>query len=82
MSYNKIEELPQELQEQLPNEGQQIFVAAFNAAQRDGMSEEGARQVAWNSVKNRYYQGADGKWQLRTDDDFARGKQGVVSGGN
>ncbi|MFH7026966.1 MAG: ChaB family protein [Heteroscytonema crispum UTEX LB 1556] len=81
MSYSKIEELPQELQEQLPNEGQQIFVAAFNAAQSDGMSEEGARQVAWNSVKNRYYQGEDGKWQLRTDDDFIHNKA-VTSGGN
>lgn len=82
MAYNNIEELPQDIKEQMPQGAQQIFVAAFNAANHDGMSEDGAREVAWNSVKSRYYQGSDGKWQLRTDDDFTHARRPVVSGGN
>ena len=50
MTYNKIDELPAEITEQLPQHAQQIFLAAFNAAQSDGMSEDGAKSVAWNSV--------------------------------
>lgn len=81
MPYNKIDELPQELQEQLPNEAQQIFVAAFNAAQRDGLSEDGARQVAWNSVGNQYQKGNDGKWYIKGT-DTAQHNKAVTSGGN
>jgi cation transport regulator len=32
-------------------------MAAFNSASSDGMSEDGAIQVAWNSVKNSYEEG-------------------------
>ncbi len=81
MPYSKIDELPQELQQQLPQEAQQIFVAAFNAAQHDGLSEDGAREVAWNSVKNSYKEGADGKWQIKGDDTAIHNKA-VTSGGN
>jgi ChaB len=31
-------------------------MAAFNSAQKDGLSEEGATKVAWNSVKQGYEQ--------------------------
>jgi cation transport regulator ChaB len=51
MTYETKDQLPQEIREQLPEHAQQIFVAAFNAAQRDGMSEDGACNVAWNSVR-------------------------------
>ncbi|NJL64405.1 MAG: cation transport regulator ChaB [Methylacidiphilales bacterium] len=82
MAYQNIEELPQEIREQMPQGAQQIFMAAFNAANHDGMSEEGATEVAWNSVKNRYYQDSDRTWKIKTDDGFSHGRKAVVSGGN
>lgn len=81
MPYNKIDELPEEIKGQLPNEAQQIFVAAFNASQRDGLSEQGAQQVAWNSVKNMYAQGSDGKWYIKGQ-ETAQHNKAVTQGGN
>ncbi|MBD2388173.1 ChaB family protein [Cylindrospermum sp. FACHB-282] len=81
MSYNSIEELPQQIKEELPVHAQQIFVAGFNAAQRDGMTEDGAREVAWNSVKNEYELGKDSKWQRKPEDPAIHHKA-VMSGGN
>jgi cation transport regulator len=76
----KIDELAQDVKEQLPQEAQQIFVAAFNAAHSDGLSEEGARQVAWNSVKNQYKQGDDGKWHIKAD-ETANPNKAITMGG-
>jgi cation transport regulator len=81
MPYNKIDELSEDIKEQLPEHAQQIFVAAFNAAQSNGFSEEAARDVAWNSVKNEYEAGNDGKWQRKPEDPAIHNKA-VVSGGN
>ncbi|MBO3462044.1 ChaB family protein [Aetokthonos hydrillicola Thurmond2011] len=81
MPYNKTDELPQEIQEGLPQEAQQIFVAAFNASQRDGLSEDGARRVAWNSVNNQYEKGSDGQWHSRGE-ITAQHDKAVTSGGN
>jgi cation transport regulator len=73
-------DLPSEVKEQLPEGAQNIFLAAFKSAQEDGMSEEAARNVAWNSVKNSYEQGEDGKWQHKPD--VTNSHAGVQSGGN
>ncbi|PHM06374.1 ChaB family protein [Nostoc sp. 'Peltigera malacea cyanobiont' DB3992] len=81
MADKTINELPNEITEQLPEHAQQIFVAAFNAAQSDGLSEEGALDIAWNSVKNEYEPGSDGKWQRKPEDTAIHNKA-VVSGGN
>ncbi len=81
MPYQQVSELPQEIRDQLPEHGQNIFLAAFNAAQSDGMSEQGARDVAWNSVRNEYSQGKDGQW-YRKDEDSAIHNKAVTSGGN
>ncbi|ARV59502.1 cation transport regulator ChaB [Nostocales cyanobacterium HT-58-2] len=84
MAVSNIEELSQELKDQLqdlPQEGKQIFVAAFNAAQSDGISEEGARQVAWNSVRNQYEQGSDGKWHAKGE-VTAQHHKAITTGGN
>ncbi|MDF2387295.1 ChaB family protein [Nostoc ellipsosporum NOK] len=81
MAYNKIDELPQDIQEQLPQHAQQIFLAALNAAQKDGLSEEGAREVAWNSVRNEYEPGKDGKWQRKSEDPPIHNKA-ITTGGN
>ncbi len=81
MPYEQIDELPQDIKEQLPEHAQQIFFAAFNAAQSDGLSEEGARDVAWNSVKNEYEAGNDGKWH-RKPEDTAIHHKAITTGGN
>ena len=81
MAYSKVDELPPEIREQLPQHAQNIFLAAFNAASGDGMSEEAARNVAWNSVKQEYEQGGDGKWQMKPEDTNQHNKA-VPSGGN
>ncbi|BAY94059.1 MULTISPECIES: ChaB family protein [unclassified Tolypothrix] len=81
MAYNKIDELPQDIREQLPEHAQQIFFAAFNAAQKDGMSENGAREVAWNSVRNEYQQGNGGQWQRKPEDPPIHHKA-ITTGGN
>lgn len=62
MAYQKLENLPEEVREKLPQHGQQLFMAAFNAASEDGMDEKNATQVAWNSVKNSYQEDKDGNW--------------------
>jgi cation transport regulator len=46
MSYEKIEQLPSEITENMPQGAQQIFWAAYKAACSDGIKEEGAIQVA------------------------------------
>ncbi|MDZ8078451.1 MAG: ChaB family protein [Nostoc sp. SerVER01] len=74
-------ELPEDIKQQLPEHAQQIFAAALNAAQSDGLSEQGAREVAWNSVKNEYEPGKDGKWQRKPEDTAIHNKS-VTSGGN
>jgi cation transport regulator len=47
--------LPEEIKgENLPSEAQQVYTAALKAAKSDGISEEGARQIAWNSVREMF----------------------------
>lgn len=81
MTYNNKEELPQEIREQLPEHAQQIFVAAFNAAESNGMDETEARDVAWSSVRNEYEQGRDRQWQRKPEDTAIHNKS-ITTGGN
>lgn len=62
MPYENLETLPQDVQDKLPQEAQQIFMVAFNSATRDGLDEAAAHDTAWNSVKNSYREGDDGQW--------------------
>ncbi|MBW4621076.1 MAG: ChaB family protein [Cyanosarcina radialis HA8281-LM2] len=69
MAYQKIEDLPQEVREQLPEYGQRVFIAAFNSiAERSG-DEEAANRVAWQTIKRsqEFVRGEDGKWHQRKD---------------
>lgn len=80
MQSEQINEMPAEVNE-MPQGAQNIFKAAFKSAQEDGMSQQGALEVAWNSVKRGYQQGADGKWQLIPQESNQTNKS-VQSGGN
>lgn len=81
-SKNKnVEGLPEEIRGELPRPAQQIYAAAFKAAQSNGMSEEGARQVAWNSVRNQFEKGEDGKWHAKGE-VTAQHFKAITTGGN
>ncbi|BAY64904.1 ChaB protein [Calothrix brevissima NIES-22] len=45
------------------------------------MSEQGARDVAWNSVRNEYERGNGGKWQRKPEDPPIHNKA-ITTGGN
>ncbi|MGL6340836.1 MAG: ChaB family protein [Waterburya sp.] len=62
MVYQQLENLPEEVKEKLPQHGQQIFMAAFNAVSENGMDEKSATKVAWDSVRNSYTEDKDGNW--------------------
>jgi cation transport regulator len=72
--------LPAEAQE-LPEHAQNLFRAAFKSAHEDGMTEQGATEVAWNSVKKGYEKGPDGQWHIIPQETNVHNKS-VVSGGN
>ena len=75
-------ELPPEVTDQLLDGADQIFMAAFNSAQEDGLSREGAIKVAWNSLKTNYDRGEDGAWRLRDhprDETISGGVEGSAS---
>ena len=62
MTYQQLDNLPSEVTEKLPKHGQQLFMAAYNAASDNGMDEKNATKVAWDSVRNSYQQDKDGNW--------------------
>ena len=80
MSQSQSSKLPLEI-EQLPEHAQQIFIAAFNSAKEDGMTEEAALGVGWNSIKDSYEQNSSGEWKLKPEDTNIHNKS-VQSGGN
>lgn len=80
MPYDNIDNLPQDVKEKLPQGAQQIFMAAFNGASSDGMSEDAAREVAWNSVKNSYEPGGNGQWQHKAEGGAGETRSGTMPG--
>lgn len=72
MSYTKINELPEKVQDVLPVHGQEIYRAAFNNAldeyknpqdrRDDSSKEETAHKVAWSAVKKVYHKNDSGNW--------------------
>ena len=81
MPNKQLSELPSEITEQLEEGSQQIFLTALNSAQEDGMDEEAAMRVAWNTVEYDYEKGDDGKWHRRPQQSNITNKS-VQSGGN
>lgn len=73
MPYENLEALPQDVKSKLPQGAQQIFMAAFNSASSDGLSEKAAHETAWNSVRNSYAEGSDGQWHFCSPGDKTAG---------
>lgn len=67
-------EIPADLQEKLQDGSANIFKAAMESAQSNGMSEAGAMEVAWNTIKNDYRQDENGNWKRKADDTPYSGK--------
>lgn len=55
MPYDKVQDLPQDVREHLPEHAQEIFRAAFNNAYKEyDQDEPRAFRVAWAAVKDKY----------------------------
>lgn len=78
MPYDTNNELPDQVKDNLPEHGQEIYRKAFNSAwdqydepgeRREGRTrEETAHAVAWAAVKNAYEKNGNGRW-VRKDTD-------------
>lgn len=72
MPYEKREELPKQVKDNLPPKAQDIFMSAFNDAWNrykdpeerygDSSREEVSMKVAWSAVKNKYEKNESGNW--------------------
>lgn len=75
MPYNRIEELPDSVRNNLPEHAQEIYKEAFNSAwdqyadpddRRDDASrEETAHRVAWSAVKDEYEKDSNSEWKRK-----------------
>lgn len=73
--------IPADIRENLKDGSDQVYLAAYTSALENGMSEEAAKRVAWNTIEHDFVKSADGKWQRRPDEPGIHNKQ-VTSGGN
>jgi cation transport regulator len=77
--YDSNKELPESVQDSLPEHAQEIYRTAFNSAweqydepeERRGESsrEETAHSVAWSAVKNEYKKKETGTWVKKEEDE-------------
>lgn len=81
MAQKQLEDLPNEVKEQLTDGSQQYFLAAYNSASENGMDEQSAMDVAWNSLGVNFEKGQDGKWHKKPEEPGIHYKP-VTSGGN
>lgn len=67
MAYESIDNLPENVKNKLAPDAQPLFLAAFNSASEDGLSDDAATQVAWNSLRPNYFEGGDGVWRRKEE---------------
>ncbi len=75
MPYDRIEELPDSVRNNLPEHAQEIYKEAFNSAwdqyadpddrRGDASREETAHRVAWSAVKGEYEKDSTGEWKRK-----------------
>lgn len=75
MPYQNNQSLPEQVQDNVPKHGQDIYRESYNSAydqysdpekrQGDESREEAAHRVAWNAVKRKYEKGDDGQWHRK-----------------
>ncbi|MEG3437549.1 ChaB family protein [Pannus brasiliensis CCIBt3594] len=79
MPYETIEDLPADLKDSMPEGARRIFVAAYRSAMSDGLNEEDARQVGFNSLRNMYVRNANGQWEPKPE-EITGNPTGAMSG--
>ncbi|MBF2025831.1 MAG: ChaB family protein [Oscillatoriales cyanobacterium C42_A2020_001] len=59
-----VDTLPQDVREALPEDAQQVFIAAYNSIYENNGDRDSAMKVAWQSIEHSeiYTRGADGKF--------------------
>ncbi len=75
MPYDRIDELPESVRDNLPKHAQDIYKEAFNSAwdqyddpderRGDASREEMAHKVAWSAVKQSYEKDGD-RWKQKS----------------
>jgi cation transport regulator len=74
--------LPAEVTDKLLDGSEQVFLAAFQNSQNDGLSKDAAMSVAWNSVKQGFERGQDGSWHRKQTPGDQTISSGVESSAN
>jgi cation transport regulator len=66
-----LENLPQDVKDALPEEAQNLYVAAYNSFLENSHDESAAARVAWQTIeRNEHYaRGEDGKWHRLAEED-------------
>lgn len=68
MPYEKLEDLPESVRDNLPKHAQEIYRAAFNSAWDNyGHDDARAHRVAWSAVENKYHKNESGRWVANKD---------------
>lgn len=67
MPYNKKSDLPDSVKNALPAEAQEIWMKAFNSAEKQYEDEEKAFKVAWSAVKKSYEKRGDAWVKIKED---------------
>lgn len=59
-----VDTLPQDVRDALPEDAQQVFIAAYNSIFENNGDRDAAMRVAWQSIEHNeiYTRGADGKY--------------------
>jgi cation transport regulator len=65
-----VDTLPQEVRDALPEDAQQVFIAAYNSIFDNNGNREDAMRVAWQSIEHNgmYTRGADGKYTHKSNE--------------
>ena len=75
MPYDRVDDLPESVRNNLPKHAQEIYKEAFNGAfdqykdpgdrRGDASREETAHKVAWAAVKDKYRKDDSGRWKRK-----------------
>ncbi len=62
MPFDRLDDLPDQIKDNLPRQAQEIWMEAYNSALSEYGEEETAAKVAWAAVKNKYKKSESGEW--------------------
>ena len=63
MPYERLQDLPERVRDNLPKHAQEIYKEAYNSAwDQYGHEEDRAHRVAWGAVEKKYHRNDEGKW--------------------